>query len=119
MPLTVIASTTSVVAAHAARPVGPALLQKMVELAIIALPKLMAHLALRIGSNFVKLAARNKAFAQAGVIDRLEILCKQLERLFAKLAARADVLPSVSPMEGHIEPFHGETRGGLLEVALG
>ncbi len=72
--LTVIASTTSVVASHAARPVSPALLQKMAELAIVALPKLMAHLALRIGSNFVKLTARNKAFAQAGVVDRLEIL---------------------------------------------
>ncbi len=67
--LAVIVSTMSVVALHAARPVGPALLRKMVELAIIALPKLMAHLALCVGSNFVKLAARNKAFAQAGVVD--------------------------------------------------
>ena len=67
--LAVIASTTSIVASHAAQPVGPALLRKMEELAIIALPKLMAHLALRIGSNFVKLAAQNEALAQAGVID--------------------------------------------------
>ena len=117
--LTLIALTTFVVASHAARPVGPALLQKMAELAIIALPTLMVHLALRIGLNFVKLAARNEAFTQVGVIDRLEILRKQLERLFVKLAARANVLRSVSPVEGHIEPFHGETRGGLLEVALG
>ena len=74
--LTVITSTMSVVASHAARPVGPALLQKMAELAIIALPKLMAHLALCIGSNFVELAVRNEVFAQAGVVDRLEILRK-------------------------------------------
>ena len=67
--LAVIASPTSIVASHAARPVGPALLRKMAELAIIALSKLMAHLALRIGSKFVKLAARNEAFAQAGVVD--------------------------------------------------
>ncbi len=117
--LTVLASTTSIVASHAARPVGPALLQKMTELAIIALPKLVAHLALCIGSNFVELAARNEAFAQAGVVDQLEILRKRLKHLFAKLAARANVLRSVSPVEGHIEPFHGETCGGLLEVALG
>ncbi len=101
------------------RPVGPALLRKMAELAIIALPTLMAHLALRSGLNFVKLAARNEAFTQVGVIDRLEILRKQLERLFVKLAARANVLRSVSPVEGHIEPFHGETCSGLPEVALG
>ncbi len=101
------------------RSVCPALLQKMVELAIIALPKLVAHLALHIGSNFVELAVRNEAFAQAGVIDRLEILRKRLERLFTKLAARANVLRSVSPVEGHIESFHGETCGGLLKVALG
>jgi hypothetical protein len=25
----------------------------------------------------------------------------------------------VQPVEGHIEPFHGEACGGLLEVALG
>ncbi len=117
--LTVIASTTSVVASHTARPVGPALLQKMAELAIIALPKLMAHLALHIDSNFVELAVWNEAFTQARVVDRLEILRERLERLFAKLAARADVLCSVSPMEGHVEPFHGEICGGLLEVALG
>ena len=67
--LTVVASTTSAVASHAARPVGPALLRKMAELAIVMLPQLMAHLALRVGSNFVKLAARNKAFAQARVVD--------------------------------------------------
>ena len=66
--LTIVASTTPVVALHAARPVGPALLQKMVELAVVALPQLMAHLALCVGSNFIELAARNKAFA-ARVID--------------------------------------------------
>jgi hypothetical protein len=33
--------------------------------------------------------------------------------------ARADVLRSVRPVEGHVEPFHGEARGGLLKVALG
>ena len=116
---TVISSTTSVVASHAAQPVGPALLRKMVELAIIELPKLMAHLTLCIGSIFVKLAARNEAFTQAGVVDQLKILREQLERLFAKLAARANVFRSVSPVEGYIEPFHGETRGSLLVVALG
>ncbi len=42
--LTVVASTTSAVASHAARPVGPALLRKMAELAIVMLPQLMAHL---------------------------------------------------------------------------
>ena len=67
--LTKIASATSVVASHAARPVGPALLQKIAELAVVVLLQLMAHLALRVGSNFVKLAARNKAFAQARVVD--------------------------------------------------
>jgi hypothetical protein len=117
--LTIITSTTSVVASHAARPVGPVLLQKMGGLVIIALPKFVAHLALRIGSNFVELAARNEAFAQAGVVDRLEILCERLERLFAKLVARTNVLRSVSPVQGHREPFHGETRRGLLEVTLG
>ena len=91
----------------------------MVELAIIVLPKLVAHLALCISLNFVELVARNEAFAQAGVVDRLEILREGLQGLFAKLAARATVLRSVSPVEGHIERFHGETRGGLLEVALG
>ena len=110
---------TSVVASHTARSVEPALLQKMAELAIILLPKLVAHLALRIGSDFVKLTARNKAFTQAGVVDRLKILREQLDRLFAKFATRAKVLCSASPVEGHIEPFHGETCGGLLEVALG
>ena len=61
--LAVIASTMSILALHAVRPVGLALLQKMAELAIIALPKLMAHLALPIGSNFVELVAQNEAFA--------------------------------------------------------
>ena len=67
--LTVFASMTSVVASHAARSVGPALLQKMAELAIILLPKLLAHLALRICSNFLKFMARNVAFTQSGVVD--------------------------------------------------
>ena len=67
--LTVCALTTSVVALHAAQSVGPALLQKMAELAIILLLKLVANLTLRIGSNFVKLTARNEAFTQAGVVD--------------------------------------------------
>ncbi len=35
--LAVVASTTSVVASHAAQPFGPALLQKMAELAVVAL----------------------------------------------------------------------------------
>ncbi len=35
--LAVVASTTSVVASHAARPFGPAPLQKMAELAVLAL----------------------------------------------------------------------------------
>ncbi len=35
--LAVVALTTSVVASHAARPFGPALIRKMVELAVIAL----------------------------------------------------------------------------------
>ena len=90
--LTVLTSTTSVVALHTAQSVGPALLRKMVELAIILLPKLVAHLALQIGSNFVKLAARNEAFTQAGVEDQLKILRNRLEHLFAKLATRANVL---------------------------
>ena len=119
MTLTVFASTTSVIALHAAQSVGPALLQEMAELAIILLPKLVAHLALCIGSNLVELTARDKAFPQAGVVDQLEILRTRLERLFSKFATRAKVLRSVSPVEGHIEPFHGETRGGLLEVTLG
>jgi hypothetical protein len=67
--LTVVASTTSVVALHAARPVGPALLRKMAELVVVALPQLMAQLALCVGSNFVELAARNKAFTQARVVN--------------------------------------------------
>jgi hypothetical protein len=67
--LTVLALTTSIVALHAARSVGPALLRKMAKLAIIALSKLVVHLTLRISSNFVQLAARNEAFAQARVID--------------------------------------------------
>ena len=67
--LTVFALTTPVVASHAARFVGPALLRKMAELAIISLPKLVAHFALRIGSNLVELTARDEAFTQAGVID--------------------------------------------------
>jgi hypothetical protein len=101
--LTVIASTMAVIALHAAGSVGPALLQKMAELAIIALPKLVAHPAPRIVLNFVELAARNKAFAQAGFVDRFKILHKRLEHLlFMKLAARANVLCSVSPVEGHI-----------------
>ena len=33
--------------------------------------------------------------------------------------ARADVLRLVRPVEGHVEPFHREARGGLLKVALG
>ncbi len=36
--LTVVPLTTSVVASHAAQPDGPVLLQKMAELAIVALP---------------------------------------------------------------------------------
>ncbi len=72
--LTVVASTTSIVASHAAQPVGPALLRKMAELAVVVLPQLMAHRALRVGSNFIELAAGNKAFAQARVVDRLKIL---------------------------------------------
>ncbi len=35
--LAIVASTTSVVASHAAQPVGPALLRKMAELAVVAL----------------------------------------------------------------------------------
>ena len=35
--LAVVASTTSVVASHAARPFGPALIRKMVELAVVML----------------------------------------------------------------------------------
>ncbi len=35
--LALVTSTTSVVAPHAARPVGPALLQEMAELAVVAL----------------------------------------------------------------------------------
>ena len=62
--LTVLALTTSVIVLHPARSVGPALLQKMAELLIISLPKLVAHLALRIDSNFVELMARDEAFAQ-------------------------------------------------------
>ncbi len=55
--LTIFASTTSVVASHAARSVGPALLQKMAELAIMSLLQLVAHLALCVGSNFLELTA--------------------------------------------------------------
>jgi hypothetical protein len=117
--LTIVASTTSVVASHAAQPIGPALIRKMAELAVVALLQLMAHLALRVGSNFIELAARNKASAQTRVVDRLKILREQLRRLFAKLTARVDVLRSVRSVEGHVEPFHGETCGGLLKVALG
>ena len=117
--LTVFASTTSVVASHAAQSVGPVLLRKIAELAIILLPKLVSHLALRVGLNFLELTARNEAFTQAGVVDRLEILRARLERLIAKFATRAQVLSPVSPVKGHIKPFHGETCGGLLEVALG
>jgi hypothetical protein len=117
--LTIVALTTSVVPSHAVRPVGPALLQKIANLAIVAIQQLMAHLTLCVGSNFVKLAARNKAFAQARVVDRLKILRERLQRLFVKLTARADVLRSARPVEGHIEPFHGEAQGGLLKIALG
>ena len=117
--LTVLASMMSIVASHAARSVSPALHQKMAVLAIISLPKLVAHLALRIGSNFVKLMGQNKAFAQAGVVDRLKILREQLERLFAKFASRANVLCRVSPVEGRIEPFHGETVAGFSRLPSG
>jgi hypothetical protein len=41
----------------------------MAELAIVLLSKLVAHLALCVGSKFVKLKAQNKAFAQARVVD--------------------------------------------------
>ena len=57
--LTIFTWTTSVVVLHAVLPVGPALLRKMAKLAIILLSKLVAHLALCVGSNFVKLTARN------------------------------------------------------------
>ena len=117
MLTTVFASTMFVVASHAAKPVGPALLQKMVELAIILLSKLMA--AHCVGLNFLKLKARNESFAQARVVFQLKLLRKQLEHLFAKFATRAKVLRPVSPVEGHVKPFHGETCGGLLKVALG
>jgi hypothetical protein len=109
---------TSVVASHTGQLVGPALLQKMVDLAIISLSKLVMHLALRISSNFLKSTERNEALAQARVVDRLEILRKQLECLFAKFATRANVLRPVSPVEGHVKLFHGETRGRLLKVTL-
>jgi hypothetical protein len=68
--------------------------------------------------GFFKLTVRNKAFAQARVVNQLKILCEQLERLFTKFAARVNVLRPVSPVEGHVKPFHGETCSRLLEVAL-
>ncbi len=78
----------------------------------------MVHLALRVGSNLVELAARNKAFACARVVNRLEILRERLQQLLAKFAAKAYVFRLVRPMEGHIKPFHGEARGGLLRLGL-
>ena len=100
--LTIFASMTSVDALHTVQPVGPALLQKMVELAIVVLLKLMAHLAFCIGLNFVELTARNKAFAQARLVDRLKVLREQLERLFTKFTTGANVLRPVSLVEGHV-----------------
>ena len=91
----------------------------MAELVIISLLKLVAHLVLRVGSKFLELTVRNKAFTQARVVDQLKILREQLERLFMTFATRANVLRPVSPVEGHVKPFHRETRGGFLEVALG
>ena len=116
--LTVFALTMSVVASHTAQPVGPALLQKMVEPAIVLLSKIVAHLALCVGLNLFELTARNEAFAKARVVDRLKILRDRLERLFAKFVTRANILHPVSPVEGHVKPFHGENCRGLLEVAL-
>ena len=74
--LTLVGTTTFVVASYAVQPGGPALLRIMTELAIVALLQLMAHLTLHVGLNFAELAAQNKAFTQARVVDRLEILCK-------------------------------------------
>ncbi len=116
--LIIFASTTSVVVLQSARPVGPVLLCKMAELAIVLLLKLVAHLVLCVGSNFVELMARNKAFAQARVVDQLKVLCKRLEHLLTKFATRADVLRPVALVEGHVKPFHRETRGGLHLAAL-
>jgi hypothetical protein len=70
--------TTSVVLARSARPIGPALLCKMAELVVILLLNLVAHLTLCVGLNFVKLIVRNKAFAQARVVDQLKVLCEHM-----------------------------------------
>ena len=117
--LTIFVSTTSIIASHAAQPVGPALIRKMAELAIVLLLKLVAHLALCVGSNFVKLMVQNEIFVHARVVDQPKVLRECLEHLLAKFTTRADVLHPVALVEGHVKPFHRKTRGGLLEVALG
>jgi hypothetical protein len=114
--LIVLASTTSIVMSHAARPVGPAMFCKMAELAIASLLKLVTHLVLCVGSNLFKLITQNKAFAQARVIDLVEVL---REHLLVKFMARADVLCPVALVEGCVKLFHRETAAGLLKVTLG
>ena len=117
--LIIFVSATPTVTLHAARPVGPALLRKMVEFAIVSLLKLVAHFALCDGLNLFKLTVRNKAFAQVRVVDQVEVLCERLECLLAKFMTRADVLHPVALVEGHVKLLHRETRAGLLEVVLG
>ena len=107
----------SVVASHAAQPVGPALLDKMTELAILSLLKFMAHFAFCVGLNFVELTAWNKVFTQARVVDQLKVLHERLEHLLAKFTPRADMLCPAALVEGHLKPFNRETCSGLLKVA--
>ena len=67
----------------------------------VALLKLVAHLALHFSPNFVKLMVLKDAIAQSSIVNHLEIFCKSLKCLFAKLAARVDVLHPVAHVEGH------------------
>jgi hypothetical protein len=53
--LTVLVSTISTVASHSVQPVGLVMVHEMTKLVSIALLKFFAHLALRVGSDPLKL----------------------------------------------------------------
>ena len=72
--LIVLTPTISIDASHAARPVGPVMVCKMAELAIVALSKLFAHLVLCISSDLVKLMVLIITVVQLSIVDGLEVL---------------------------------------------
>ena len=76
--LVLLALTISIVALRTAQPFGLTMVCKVTELASVALLKFLAHLALCVGSYFLKLVALVAAIVKSSVLDCLQVLRKSL-----------------------------------------